>query len=385
MRILINTHRALSVQILICVAAALIVLGWISPDLQAGVYQITYTAEDLMAGANFPVENRQPELISTATGTSIFFGPADGPPDRWQKLMELPLFPAGTLLPGETYFISIVINHTWILNADDGPDWDPNFMIGDGVNLVGVATLDQGSVDLAWCPEFEVEKEDLPYFPPNGNSHQWVSYQGITSGCPQLNVPYEVSLEWEFNGADHQTYMSVDNPCGTGDVMSPVALNPAGPLTFVYVSDNQFNEQYQINSVTVTVESEGLTCNCGNPGFFDPPMDQDVIVKKGNRVIPLKFTLCDDEGYEVTDIDLASQPMAQVVFIGPPDGEIVEDELTTVGHGDDGNLFEWVSGHWQLNLQTKMFEASGIYEISVVSTDPSYMIAPTCSVRFIIE
>ena len=379
------THRVRSVQTFTCVAGALIVLGWVSADLQAGVYQITYTAEDLMAEANFPVDNRKPELITTATGTAIFFGPADGPPERWQKLMELPLFPAGTLLPEETYYISITINHTWILNSDGGPDWDPNFMIGDGVNLVGVATLDQNEIHLAWCQEFEVEVEDEPYWPPNGNSHQWVSYQGITSGCPQLYNPYNVSLEWEFNGEDHQTYMSVADPCGSGTVTSPVALNPAGPLTFVYVSDNQFNEQYQINSVTVTVESEGLTCNCGNPGFFDPPMEEDVIVKKGNRVIPLKFTLCDDEGYEVTDIDIASPPMAQVIYIGSPPQDFSEVELTTVGHGDEGNTFEWVSGHWQLNLQTKMFTQPGIYEISVVSTDPSYMIAPTCSVRFIIE
>ncbi len=122
-------------------------------------------------------------------------------------------------------------------------------------------------------------------------------------------------------------------------------------------------------------------------GFFDPPMDQDVTVKKGNRVIPLKFTLCDKDGYPVTDSDIIP-PMAQVIYTGPPpdyDEVLLWTELTNVGQGDEGNLFEWAGGHWQLNLQTKTFTASGIYKIRVISRDPNYQIFPTCSVRFIVE
>ena len=343
-------HRARSAQTLVCVAAALIVLSWISADLQAGVYQVTYTAEDLMAKADFPVLDRQPTLIGAAPDTSIYFDRAANRPPlpRWEKLMELPLFPAGTLLPGQTYIISIVINHTWIPNVSTDNDWDPHFMIGDGMHLVGVSTMDQNQVDLAWCQDFPVEVADIDYDPMTPDVQQWVSYQYLTTGQPTLNVPYDVRLTWEVTGS---TYMSVDNPGGSGGITSPVALNPAGPMTFVYVSDNQPHEEYQINSVTVRVEAEGITCNCGNPGFFDPPLDADVTtVKKGNRVIPLKFTLCNEEGYEVTDIDIASPPMAQVIWIGPPDGDLVEQELTVVGHGDEGNLFEFSGGLWQLNL-----------------------------------
>ncbi len=279
MRILINTHRALSVQILICVAAALIIPGWVSTDLQAETFQITYTAEDLFnGGAIFPVLDRQPELRGTAPGKWLYFGPVTEGTARWQKLMELPIFPTGTIPPGETCIISVVINHTWIPNAgtNEVNDWDPHFMIGDSSHLLGVTTLEQGGIDMAWCEDFLVEVEDLPY-PPCGSCpedpseiccSQWVSYQGLADGQPSLDVPYDLSLEFGLNFGDPaRTYVWVNegNLDSTGWNWSPVALNPAGPMTFFFVSDNQLHEEYRINSVTVTV-SELLTCNCGNPG-----------------------------------------------------------------------------------------------------------------------
>jgi len=106
-----------------------------------------------------------------------------------------------------------------------------------------------------------------------------------------------------------------------------------------------------------------ITCNCSNPGFFDPPMDRNVTVKKRNRVLPIKFTLCDEDGVAVTDMDI-SAPIAEVDYTGPGVDTIYDtDDFLTAGHGDDGNQFLFHDGDWRLNLRTKMFEGPGIYTI----------------------
>jgi len=129
-----------------------------------------------------------------------------------------------------------------------------------------------------------------------------------------------------------------------------------------------------------------LTCNCSDPGLFEPPMDRDVAVKKKNRVLPLKFTLCDKDGFPITDMDI-SAPVVEVDYTGPAgDLSWEPDDFLSSGHGEDGNQFVYVDGVWRLNLGTKMFDGKGRYTIRVVSTDPAaYVIDPTCSVNFDIQ
>jgi hypothetical protein len=153
-------------------------------------------------------------------------------------------------------------------------------------------------------------------------------------------------------------------------------------LAIADVGDKQLDSAVfiQADSLTDEPRAESLTCNCSTPGLFAPPADRDITVKKGNRVIPLKFTLCDDNVLPVTDV---ADLIAEVDYEGGAgDLSFTEEDFLSAGHGDDTNLFSYVGEHWQLNLQTKMFDAAGVYLITVVSTDPDYVIDPTCSLRF---
>jgi len=133
-----------------------------------------------------------------------------------------------------------------------------------------------------------------------------------------------------------------------------------------------------LNSLSIRVErGEYVTCNCSTLGKFDPPADSNMTLKKGTRAVPLKFELCDADGLPVTDI---LPPVAQVSYIGPGNSfDFPEEAIQTVGPADPGNTFVLVGDGWHLNLLTKMLTTSGIYRITVVSTDPDYVISPTCS------
>jgi hypothetical protein len=197
-------------------------------------------------------------------------------------------------------------------------------------------------------------------------------------------MSFDIQVTWTITPAG--TFIHVSHLGESAQAPAIVDLNPAGPLSLAFLSDNQLHEKYQINFVSVVAEKEGLTCNCDTPGLFDPPMDQNVTVKKGTRVIPLQFTLCDELGNELTDEDI-SPPMVEVDYVGNAGDLVFEaDDFLTTGHGDDGNIFSYSGSKWVLNLQTKMFSQDGVYTITAVSTDPdNYEIFPTCSVDFIIQ
>jgi hypothetical protein len=293
-------------------------------------------------------------------------------------LAELPIFSAGTFPSTHIVNISMTINLTWVENDDPDNDWDPHIMLADGTNMAGVTILDQGGVDLASCVDADVLMDDTD---PQRVSYDWML---STPPLPQVGDSFDIQINWYIR--PWATYMEVTHLGVTDWKSSLVNLDAAGALSLVFLSDNQLHEKYQINFIDVHSEFyERLTCNCDEPGLFDPPMDNDVTVKKGNRVIPLKFTLCDKNGLPFTDV--ISPPMAEVDYYGDAQGvEFEAEDFLTAGQGDDGNLFVFAGDHWQLNLQTKMFSAPGIYTITAVSTDPdSYQIYPACSVNFIID
>ena len=128
--------------------------------------------------------------------------------------------------------------------------------------------------------------------------------------------------------------------------------------------------------------TEGYNSSFG----FDPPMDKVVKVKK-NKVLPLSTELSDMNGDPVTDADIISVPVAQILFEpGTADADDVSGEALPAGQGTDGNQFEFSGGKWRLNLKTKNFTAPGIYTIKMVSGNGcDYVIAPIVSATFVIE
>ncbi len=164
----------------------------------------------------------------------------------------------------------------------------------------------------------------------------------------------------------------------TSNVFATTASNMANPEGVaidtdgnIYVADRA-NFRVLIFDGTPPVTTTVLTGIC-----FDPPFDAPLSLKKNSkRVIPLKMTLVNSEGIEITDADLSALPVVNVVFGGqvygevPPDGE---DLLPTGGSNND-NIFRFSGGKWIYNLGTAQFASPGTYTVKAVAGDGSYII-----------
>lgn len=117
---------------------------------------------------------------------------------------------------------------------------------------------------------------------------------------------------------------------------------------------------------------------------FDYPMNEQLFmpVNRNRSALPLRATLTDDNGNVVTDADLASAPVVQVLFTSSDpesEPELIDDEfLVSIHDADSGNLFEYMplSQEWQFNLSARPLEAPGTYEISMESGDTDEYVFP---------
>jgi len=116
---------------------------------------------------------------------------------------------------------------------------------------------------------------------------------------------------------------------------------------------------------------------------FQAPLDRTVVVKKANRVLPLRFKLLDSSGAIISNV---VPPVVQVEYFGIDGlgtGELLE--VTSVGQGSEGNAFVWNGEYWAFNLSTKGL-AKGSYKIYPVSGKLlDYVIDPTCMATVLIE
>ena len=180
-----------------------------------------------------------------------------------------------------------------------------------------------------------------------------------------------------------------DNPCGPGN--APCSNSTLG-LTESSISTTSFGCSGNACSIATLVLPPIAFVDLGPKiaceGFEPPLADGPVTVKK-NRVLPLKAELIDGDGFVLTENDLASPPVVQVIYESGIPGETpqdVSDEALSAGHGTDGNLFEFTGSQLQFNLKINNYEASGTYIITVESGDDGeYRVNPTCSAQFVIE
>lgn len=120
---------------------------------------------------------------------------------------------------------------------------------------------------------------------------------------------------------------------------------------------------------------------------FEPPLADGPVTVKGNRALPLKAELVDQDGFMLTDADLGAAPVVQVVhhsgIAEPP--EDVSDQALWAGQGSPGNAFVFSDGNWRFNLKIGNYTAPGTYVISMNSGDGAeYRIDPTCAVEFVV-
>lgn len=130
----------------------------------------------------------------------------------------------------------------------------------------------------------------------------------------------------------------------------------------------------QVNFDKVTLD-ESLVVTC--QGFL-PPFDKPLVLKgKDKRAIPVKMVLRDLWGNMMTDAHIAP-PVVQVSYQTFSSDSIpgYEPELLPPGLSDDGNEFRYNPDDemWVINLATKQFTSAGIYTVTVISGDNSYVI-----------
>jgi hypothetical protein len=115
---------------------------------------------------------------------------------------------------------------------------------------------------------------------------------------------------------------------------------------------------------------------------FKPPADGDIVVKKPNRVVPLRMQLFDVDGMSIWDV---APPVVNINY-EPANGDPAEtlDELTFAGRGDEGNQFLFDGTFWAFNLSTKGF-APGVYTLTAMPGSSGYAINPTCEVVLTVQ
>jgi hypothetical protein len=121
---------------------------------------------------------------------------------------------------------------------------------------------------------------------------------------------------------------------------------------------------------------------------FEPPLADGPVTVRGNRALPLKAELRDEDGIALTDADLGAAPVVQVEYHSGVDAspEDVSDQALWAGQGSSGNAFVFNGDRWRFNLKVGNYSAPGTYAISMISGDGGeYRVDPTCESEFIVS
>ncbi len=254
----------------------------IALELPAHAATMTFTGADLFNDPNVLFPNGNP----TVSGSSLIFDPQTS--SDHEKLLVLPLLPSGGLLGLISETISISINLTRLSD-----DHDPLLMLGDGSNLVGAA-IEDGTTGAP-------RKTTLIDSGNVGTSRQVSSGNMVEFlGYPAIGGSFDINVDWTL-----QTGLTrIDVAFGSGSISYTEitrALDPTSAIDFVFMSENDVGEQYQINSLTVTIP---------DPIPEPVPLDlkprhcpNQVNVKAGSV---LRVAILGTEDFDVTQVDPAS-------------------------------------------------------------------------------
>ncbi len=119
---------------------------------------------------------------------------------------------------------------------------------------------------------------------------------------------------------------------------------------------------------------------------FEPPLAGGPVTARGNRALPLKAELLDEDGFALTDADLGAAPVVQVTYHSGIGGtpEDVSDQALWAGQGSAGNRFVFNGERWRFNLKVGNYSAPGTYVISMIAGG-DYRIEPTCEAEFVVN
>ena len=176
-------------------------------------------------------------------------------------------------------------------------------------------------------------------------------------------------------------WYGVDYEPPSGSLVSAFAISPAS-LSQGGVPKDTPDYAWAVRDGDVASPAPTLSCV-----GFDSPFDQDLDLGKSKRTIPAKFTIEAEDGTDQTDADLAAPPVVNVTWVGSEGtgGIVLKSELLSPNQAEDGNQarYDADDAQWVYNVGTKGYTASGIYEVTVTSGEPSeYIIDPTCTGTF---
>lgn len=182
-----------------------------------------------------------------------------------------------------------------------------------------------------------------------------------------------------------------------------VAVEPDGNI----VVGNQDGRILRIDGVTFVQSLITISAPVGRPGDLAvvgwPPrpsliacagfdnIGDTVFTSTLPRAIPLRAELTDSDGLAVTDVEIPSAPIFEVLFDPEPPVDPPADAtglLPPSSAGEAGNEFAYdaVAGRWGLNLHTLRLSHPGTYTIRMASSAPlEYAINPTCAASYVIE
>lgn len=128
----------------------------------------------------------------------------------------------------------------------------------------------------------------------------------------------------------------------------------------------------------------GYFLDCGG---FNFPMDEyPVISEKSNVVYPLAIELFNDEGIAVTDLDLESSPIIQVVHSSTHGVYLsdITEYVLSAGHATKGDQFSYSkTGLWEYGLKSENYTSKGRYIVTIQSGDTdAYGMKGNCSTSF---
>ena len=203
--------------------------------LPAHAATMTFTGADLFNNPNVSFSTIAP----TVSRSSLIIAPTT---ISFEKLLVLPLIPAGSLSGAIPEPISVSINLTRLTD-----DYDPRILLSDGSNLVGAAIQDNNGGEA-----FGNTLIDL------GNVIASVERTTgfVGAGYPAVGGSFDINLDWTLQSG----LTTVDFAFGSGSASHSEitrALNPTSAIDFVFVAENDTAENYQINSLTVTTPVSG--------------------------------------------------------------------------------------------------------------------------------
>lgn len=141
------------------------------------------------------------------------------------------------------------------------------------------------------------------------------------------------------------------------------------------------SRQAYLTTFNLTIDDDYvLACD----GFYEP-FDRAVSLPgRSRRVIPLRMSLLDQDGFEVGS-DTITAPVVSVSHTGAIGGGELDELAESAGRATEGNSFVWddVAGEWTFNLGTKPFTGEGTYTVSATAGDDDYAIDPTCVGTFV--